>query len=258
MKIKGNKVIKMLSVSRKIITTIMIIILLAAYISVEAKSGDDFLGSEQFRISPLLECSPPSLPFDGDVNKVISKAPLTFTENLGQLENENVRFYAQGGDIWFTDDGVWFEIREYTETRGPGSEVKDQDAEMPWDPMVELELPKPVPYKRVIIKQEFMSANLVRPIGRKQLRWYSNFFFGNDSSRWRTQVPNYHEIYYENIYDDIDLRYYMNTQGLKYDFIIHPGADLNQIKVKYGGAEALGIDDNGNLMRNKPRIIKKG
>jgi hypothetical protein len=35
-----------------------------------------------------------------------------FIKNCGQLDNEEVRFYAQDGSIWFTDSGVWFEIRE--------------------------------------------------------------------------------------------------------------------------------------------------
>ncbi len=242
MKIRGNKVIKMLSVSRKIMTTIIIIILLAAYISVEASLGDDFLGSDQIRISPSLERSPPSLPFDGDVNKVISKAPLAFTENQGQLDNDEVRFYEQGGSVWFTDDGVWFELSEDVERRSQELGFRGQG-----DSFL-MERPELPECKRVVLKQEFVGANKVRPEGRDRASWYSNFFYGNESSKWCTAVPNYGEVYYENLYDGIDLRYYSNEIGLKYDLIVHPGADIKQIRIRYEGAEGLEIDDSGNLV----------
>jgi hypothetical protein len=77
--------------------------------------------------------------------------------------------------------------------------------------------------------------------------WYSNFFYGNDPSKWRSYVSNYQEVYYENLYDGIDLRYYTNENGLKYDFIIKPGADVEQIRVRYEGAEHIELDEDENL-----------
>ena len=47
-----------------------------------------------------------------DVNKFLTNRNLVFTKNKGQIENDEVQFYCQGGGIWFTTDGVWFEIRE--------------------------------------------------------------------------------------------------------------------------------------------------
>ncbi len=173
-----------------------------------------------------------------------------FTENRGQLENDNVRFYDQGGSVWFTDDGVWFDLREIVETRDQGSEARYQGGVrgIGIDPMRMLEPPEPVKYRRVILKQEFVDANHVNPHGRGKLDWYSNFFYGNDSTKWCTEVPNYQVVYYKNLYDGIDLRYYQNKNGLKYDFIVYPGADINQIKIRYKGAEGLEIDQLGNII----------
>ena len=61
---------------------------------------------------------------DRNVEKLLSNAPTAFTENQGQLENDNIRFYVQGGGLWFTDDGVWFELRE--EIKGQESRVESQ------------------------------------------------------------------------------------------------------------------------------------
>jgi hypothetical protein len=85
-------------------------------------------------------------------------------------------------------------------------------------------------------------------LGRERLSWNSNFFYGNDSDKWCTDVHNYADVYYENLYDGIDLRYYTNEKGLKYDFIVHPGAAIEQIRLRYEGADELEIDNSGNLM----------
>ncbi|UCH88275.1 MAG: hypothetical protein JSV49_08395, partial [Thermoplasmata archaeon] len=156
------------------------------------------------------------VPSYKDANKILANAPKAFTENRGQLMNDDVRFYDQGGSIWFTDKGVWFSIEGRIERR----EGSDHGYSS----------------KRVVLKQEFVGANSVRPQGREPLHYYSNFFYGNDSVKWRTGVPNYREVYFKNLYDGIDLRYYINENGLKYDLIVHPGADTGQIKMRYEGA----------------------
>jgi hypothetical protein len=185
-----------------------------------------------------------------NIENLLSNTPIAFTENRGQVKNNEVRFYDQGGSIWFTDDGVWFELREYAETRGRGSQLGRQGgvSGLDFDPMRRFEPPESLKYKRVVLKLEFVGANQVQPIGRERLTWNSNFFYGNDSEKWCTDVPNYAEIYYENLYNGIDLRYYPNENGLKYDLIVYPGSDVNQVKIRYNGADGLEIDKFGNLV----------
>jgi hypothetical protein len=199
-------------------------------------------------------CSEVEYDFDHHVNdqagQLLSNAPRAFTANHGQLENDEVLFYDHQGAVWFTADGMWMEFRDYDESssqvpaarflggiRTGNLGFEDRDSGL----MNEH-------YKRVIIKQEFVGANEVRPLGRGRLSWNSNFFYGNISENWCTDVPNYAEVWYENIYDGIDLRYYTNDKGLKYDFIVHPGADLEQIKIRYAGANELRMDNSGDLI----------
>ena len=181
--------------------------------------------------------------FLSDANKLLANTPQAFTENRGQLKNDNVKFYAQGGGLWFTNDSVWFELREEITKNSRESSVESQESGELFDPLSRFEPPEPVKYKSVVLKQEFVGANHVRPVGRQKFSYHSNFFYGNDSSKWRTEVPNYQEIYYENLYDGIDLRYYTNENGLKYDFMLHPGANINQIVVRYKGAKGLELDN---------------
>jgi hypothetical protein len=36
---------------------------------------------------------------------------------------------------------------------------------------------------------------------------YSNYFIGNDAMQWASQVKSYNEIHYQNLYDNIDLKF---------------------------------------------------
>jgi hypothetical protein len=202
-----------------------------------------YLGAEIYlepTASPDLQLSEtiPEKPNQQHVNNLLANASKAFTENRGQLKNDEVRFYDQWGFVWFTDEGVWFDIKEYDEPMDLGY----------LNPMGILMEPEPMGYKRVIIKQEFVGANQVRPVGRERCCWNSNYFYGNDSSKWKTEVPNYREIYYENLYNGIDLRYYTNENGLKYDFIIYPGADPKNIRIKLHGSDDLMLDKSENLI----------
>ncbi|WP_455392781.1 DUF7948 domain-containing protein, partial [[Eubacterium] cellulosolvens] len=260
--------IRVLTIFEKIHVLFIITILLTTIITVEAVPNDYFSDNNNNHKIPSLGLSKSYHSDLKETNKIETKPIISFTENQGQLGSENIRFYVQGGGIWFSDNGVWFELKEEIPVkslesrvesresifRGQGSEARGQGSSTPQthtlpNPHTHTPIHK---YKSVILKQEFVSANRIIPIGKERLSWNSNFFYGNVSEKWCTDVPNYGEVYYENLYDGIDLRYYSNEKGLKYDLIVHPGVDPSQIKIKYEGADNLNIDGSGNLMIKTP------
>jgi hypothetical protein len=182
-----------------------------------------------------------------EAEQSLTYLPHAFTENRGQLNNK-VRFYEQGGGVWFSDSSVWFEFRDERSINSQLSSNIDPESIMvtnDWRTMNRK-------YKSIVLKQEFIDSNQVQPIGKKQLDWNNNYFYGNDSKKWYTNVPNYAEIYYENLYDGIDLRYYTDESGLKYDLIVHPGVNPEQIKIKWKGAERLDIHNHKDLIIETP------
>lgn len=60
-------------------------------------------------------------------------------------------------------------------------------------------------------------------------------------------VSSYKTITYKNLYKNIDLVFYQLPKGLKYDFILHKDANIEDIKIQYLGAENLSLD-NGKLV----------
>lgn len=80
-----------------------------------------------------------------------------------------------------------------------------------------------------------------------QSKDYLNFFIGNDKSKWASFVRKYQSVYYHELYNGIDFKFYQNHVGLKYDFIVKPGADPSNIVMEYQGVDNILIS-NGNLV----------
>jgi hypothetical protein len=109
------------------------------------------------------------------------------------------------------------------------------------------------------IEAEFIGANLkARPIPFGKSAEYNNFYIGNDPSGWGVQAFGYEGVFYPSFYKDIDLKIYSSGTFAKYDFIVAPYADPDQILVSYAGAETLSLE-NGNLYLKTPiaEIIEK-
>ncbi len=86
------------------------------------------------------------------------------------------------------------------------------------------------------------------PEGRDQCTWNTNYFKGNDPEKWYTDVPNYKEIVYPELWDGIDLVYRLKEGSIKYDLIVHPGADPSDIRIQIDGANGLSINPQGDLV----------
>src|SRR5260370_1224919 len=83
-----------------------------------------------------------------------------------------------------------------------------------------------------------------------QLPSVSHYYIGDDPNRWHPNVPNYERVKFEQVYPGVDLVYYGNQQRLEYDFVLRPGAEPNQIRLAYSGADSMQLDSNGDLILN--------
>ncbi len=97
-------------------------------------------------------------------------------------------------------------------------------------------------------RMNFVGANPSPLIeGNDQQTSYRNYFIGNDESKWASNVPLYTGITYQSLYDGIDLHAYGDGNNLKYDYIVYPGADANQVRVTYEGVDKVELK-NGKLV----------
>ena len=101
-----------------------------------------------------------------------------------------------------------------------------------------------------VLRMKLLSANPeARVTGIEELPGKRNYFIGNDPEKWRTGVPLYAKVKYEEVYPGIDLVYYGTDQRqLEYDFVVSPGADPKAIRLAIEGAEEIRVDGDGDLV----------
>ncbi len=165
-----------------------------------------------------------------------------FIQNVGQIPEMGHKFYSTDGNIQFLNDEVLMRFREMEPIFSD-----DEEPDHFHDPMIE-EAQTSYHDRGVVLKYYFINANHVEPYGRERCSWNTNYFKGSDPDHWHTEVPNYREIVYPEIWDGIDVVYKLLDGNVKYDIVISPGADTDQIMFGLEGNEELDIDENGDLV----------
>ena len=125
--------------------------------------------------------------------------PLAFERNAGQTDPQ-VKYLTrgQGGTVWFTEQGPVL-----------GVAVKSRSAS-----------------RMAVMRMRFEGGKRAPKIeGVSQTGGITNYFIGNDASKWRTDVPQFQQVRYRDVYPGIDVVFYGNDRNLEYDFVLQPGAD---------------------------------
>ncbi|MFT3912435.1 MAG: hypothetical protein QM737_23610 [Ferruginibacter sp.] len=181
-----------------------------------------------------------------------SHAQIQFIENKGQWNNE-VKFKQDlsSGAFFLTGKGFTVlqyntddlkEISAYTEGMLPVKAGDDQ---------------KKMTLHSHAYKMSFVNALVPTILPTKMLSSYNNYFIGNDPSKWAGDCKMYEVVVYKNIYPGIDVSYYANNGQLKYDLIIHPGADVSKIEMKYEGVDALKIVKDELVIQTSVAEVKE-
>jgi hypothetical protein len=76
----------------------------------------------------------------------------------------------------------------------------------------------------------------------------SNYLVGNDPSQWHTNVANYAQVRYQNVYPGIDVVFHGGQGNLEYDFDVAAGVNPSQIALAFTPSGTLSLDQDGNLV----------
>ena len=99
-----------------------------------------------------------------------------------------------------------------------------------------------------VLHMQLVAANRAPTIDPEgELSGKSNYFIGNDPTKWHIGVPNYARVRYREVYPGIDLAYHGDRRKLEYDFIVSPGADPKVIQIQFKGSSAR-LDRSGRLI----------
>lgn len=84
--------------------------------------------------------------------------------------------------------------------------------------------------------------------GAGRLPGFSNYFTGNDPSRWRVGVPRFARVTFRNLRRNLDLIAYSRGRRPEYDLVVRPGMDPSSIRLNFEGTDAMSIDGSGDLV----------
>jgi hypothetical protein len=158
---------------------------------------------------------------DADYGKI----PLHFIPNEGQVDGP-AAFYVQGKDktIYFAPEGLTFVLCGLREST----------------------------LERWVVKLDFVDANPEAiPASLEKSGAVISYFKGKPED-WTTGLPASSKIVYRQLWPGIDLLYYGTVDRMKYEFLVHPGADPSKIKLAYRGAESVKLTEAGRLAIGTP------
>jgi gliding motility-associated-like protein len=154
----------------------------------------------------------------------------SFIENKGQYDNRNwdrqspiLYAYSQNPFyVFFSKSGVTYRIDKT---------VKDSEWKRGDDPHKKRSI------QSELIDVKWIGANEnVEVIAEAQVPHYCSFAQKNEDESMGNvnNVKGFQKIIYKNIYDFTDIEYIIHSNGgIKYNIILHPGADPSKIQLEY-------------------------
>jgi MYXO-CTERM domain-containing protein len=89
-----------------------------------------------------------------------------------------------------------------------------------------------------------VGAKAVRPRGEDVRETKVSYFLG-PKERWRTGLPAYGRVVYEDVYPGIDMEVSALRHGLEYGFVVKPGAKPTAIRMQWRGATKVEVAEDG-------------
>ena len=163
---------------------------------------------------------------------------IEFVANKGQWK-ESIAFHAKlpGGNLYLEKNELTYQF------------YNEQDMARLHDlHHHSIKNPKPEDYIMNLhaFKIKFLNAQSDIISASEPTSDYVNYFLGSDRSKWASNVKKYGKTSYNKLYDNIDLKFYLKEGFLKYDFVVYPGGNSNQIQLNYDGVDEI-ILDKGEL-----------
>ena len=147
------------------------------------------------------------------------KLPLSFERNQGQSD-EAVEFLSRGKGytLFLTPTQAVFSLRNTDK-------------------------------KASVLRMNLVGADANAQLdGEQELQGKVNYLIGNDRTKWRTGIPTFRKVHYDDVWPGVDMVWYGTQTELEYDFVVKPGSDVSQLRIGFEGAEKMRLDDQGNLM----------
>ncbi len=89
------------------------------------------------------------------------------------------------------------------------------------------------------------------------LKTTTNYYLGNESSKWYTGIANYGQVKLQGLYPGIDLVYHGLKDSLEFDFIVAPGSEPSAIAMVCEGANDVRVDGGDLVLETRAGPIRQ-
>lgn len=163
---------------------------------------------------------------------------LGYTQNNGQWKSTaQYLFHVNGFDMWITNKG--FVIDKYVVINKSETITKRKFGDNDY-----------LYRKGHTVNTEFVGKGVNKETTfttTNQLKQYKNYFIGDKNRNWKQNVPMFGSVVSQSIYKGIDVRYYIQNERPRYDIIVHPEGNPNEIAMEMTGANTISITKKGVL-----------
>jgi gliding motility-associated-like protein len=181
----------------------------------------------------------------------LKSKPARFIENKGQILDVNARLVpfvlfkaeAPGMNLYITEKGLTYVFVKHLKKEvqkqeiNPATSFHEQlKTEMAW-------------FNVHLDGAKIQRENIIKEVESQE---HFNYFYGH-CPQGIYEVHQYDKITIREVYPGIDWVFYNSqTGGMKYDFVVHPGADPSQINLLYEGQNPLTLLDDGSISIQTP------
>lgn len=170
-----------------------------------------------------------------------------FVENKGQWDN-NVLYRSEipSGQLYIEKNRFLFNFYDaeaMAHRHAHGNHASEQASERTSGGNIT----KPKPINAHAYEVVFLGCTPISSTsGTDAISYNSNYFKGNDKSKWATDVHAYSKTTLNDIYPKTSLICFGQETGFKYEFHLKPGANAAAIQLQYNGADSVYLK-NGEL-----------
>jgi hypothetical protein len=172
--------------------------------------------------------------------------PLAFEENKGQTDSQ-VEYMARGNGytLFLTANDAVFSLSSAStasrmSTIRRGTQPRANNLHKQNDTQKD---------STAVIRMQLAGGNALAKVSASgQLPGKSNYFIGNDPSKWQKDVAHYARVSYQDVYPGINLAFHGAQRQVEFDFVVAAGANPAPIGFHFTGAQRIKTDDSGNLV----------
>ncbi|HYO80594.1 MAG TPA: DUF4214 domain-containing protein [Bryobacteraceae bacterium] len=155
-------------------------------------------------------------------NRDYGKLPLTFEENRGQTD-ARVRYISRGSGytLFLTPEEALLQLTALDAKRAAST---------------------------TSVRMRFVGAAAADIHASGPVNTRSTYFIGQNPQTWLESVQHFNTVHYKGMYKGVDALFYGNQRELEYDFVVAPGADPRQIRLKFDGVSSMSVAPGGDLV----------